>query len=153
MIYKNVKGSDEEEEQRTREKSRSRLDSYVDYEEDDAIPLQKIQGNDGRGSFSGKPVVGRYEHASENGRKRRRLSQYRADHGSSQAFYTAEEERKVVRQLDRNLVLFLAFLYMLSFLDRSSLYIPFTSFKPRSKGTHKEILTEETLFGRHWKCL
>ena len=33
-----------------------------------------------------------------------------------------EEEKAVVRKLDRRLVLFLAFLYMLSFLDRSSKY-------------------------------
>ena len=34
--------------------------------------------------------------------------------------YTPEEERAVVKKLDRRLVLFVAFLYMLSFLDRSS---------------------------------
>lgn len=34
--------------------------------------------------------------------------------------YTAEEERAVLRKLDRRLVLFMALLYMLSFLDRSS---------------------------------
>ena len=34
--------------------------------------------------------------------------------------YTEEEAQTVVRKLDRRLVLFLAFLYMLSFLDRSS---------------------------------
>lgn len=34
--------------------------------------------------------------------------------------YTPEEERGVVKRLDKRLVLFLAFLYMLSFLDRSS---------------------------------
>lgn len=35
--------------------------------------------------------------------------------------YSAEEERAVVDKFDRRLVLFVAFLYMLSFLDRSSL--------------------------------
>ena len=34
--------------------------------------------------------------------------------------YTPEEERAVLRKLDRRLVLFMALLYMLSFLDRSS---------------------------------
>lgn len=34
--------------------------------------------------------------------------------------FTADEEKVVVRKLDRHLVLFVAFLYMLSFLDRSS---------------------------------
>lgn len=36
--------------------------------------------------------------------------------------FTADEEKVVVRKLDRHLVLFIAFLYMLSFLDRSSKY-------------------------------
>ena len=35
--------------------------------------------------------------------------------------YTPDEERVVVKKLDRHLVLFVAFLYMLSFLDRSSM--------------------------------
>ena len=36
--------------------------------------------------------------------------------------YTADEEKAVTRKFDRRLVLFVAFLYMLSFLDRSSKY-------------------------------
>lgn len=36
--------------------------------------------------------------------------------------YTPEEERSVIRKFDRRLVLFVALLYMLSFLDRSSTY-------------------------------
>lgn len=34
--------------------------------------------------------------------------------------YTTEEEQVIIRKLDRRLVLFMALLYMLSFLDRSS---------------------------------
>lgn len=34
--------------------------------------------------------------------------------------YTEDEERAVIRKFDRKLVFFLAFLYLLSFLDRSS---------------------------------
>jgi hypothetical protein len=34
--------------------------------------------------------------------------------------YTPEEEQAVVRKFDRRLVVFMAFLYMLSFIDRSS---------------------------------
>lgn len=34
--------------------------------------------------------------------------------------YTAEEERAIIRKFDRRLVVFVALLYMLSFLDRSS---------------------------------
>lgn len=39
---------------------------------------------------------------------------------ASQRKYTVEEEKIVRKKLDRYLVLFLAFLYLLSFLDRSS---------------------------------
>ena len=42
--------------------------------------------------------------------------------------YTPKEERVVVRKLDRRLVLLLAFLYMLSFLDRSSKRAKLTSY-------------------------
>lgn len=35
--------------------------------------------------------------------------------------YTYEEEKTVLRKIDRKLILFLGFLYMLSFLDRSSI--------------------------------
>ena len=36
------------------------------------------------------------------------------------SFYTAAEEQAIIRKFDLRLVLFIAFLYMLSFLDRSS---------------------------------
>ena len=42
----------------------------------------------------------------------------------SYQLYTPDEERAVVRKLDRKLVLFVALLYMLSFLDRSSMATP-----------------------------
>ncbi|KAI1615078.1 retrograde regulation protein 2 [Exophiala viscosa] len=41
--------------------------------------------------------------------------------GTESKEYTDEEENAVVRKLDRKLVLFLAFLYLLSFLDRSNI--------------------------------
>ncbi|KAI9649937.1 hypothetical protein NHQ30_002522 [Ciborinia camelliae] len=40
----------------------------------------------------------------------------------SYQLYTPDEERTVVRKFDRKLVLFVALLYMLSFLDRSSMF-------------------------------
>lgn len=42
----------------------------------------------------------------------------------SYQLYTPDEERAVVRKFDRRLVLFVALLYMLSFLDRSSMHAP-----------------------------
>lgn len=50
-------------------------------------------------------------------RRRRRLRGRRKEF-----LYTREEEKKVIRKFDWNLVGFLAFLYMLSFLDRSSTF-------------------------------
>jgi len=45
------------------------------------------------------------------------------DRSSVESFelYTPDEEKSLLRKLDTRLVLFLAFLYMLSFLDRSSI--------------------------------
>ena len=50
------------------------------------------------------------------------LKHRRARDSTVQSFmlYTPDEERAVVRKFDRRLVLFVAVLYMLSFLDRSS---------------------------------
>jgi len=50
-------------------------------------------------------------------RRRRRASTSTA---ASFTLYTPDEERAVVRKFDRKLVVFVALLYMLSFLDRSS---------------------------------
>ena len=36
--------------------------------------------------------------------------------------YTPDEEQSIIRKFDRRLVLFVALLYMLSFLDRSSMF-------------------------------
>lgn len=36
--------------------------------------------------------------------------------------YTPDEEKAVLRKLDTRLVLFMSFLYLLSFLDRSSMF-------------------------------
>ena len=49
----------------------------------------------------------------------------RASASTVQSFmlYTPDEERSVVKKFDRRLVLFIAALYMLSFLDRSSMPI------------------------------
>ena len=42
------------------------------------------------------------------------------DSVQSYELYTPDEDRAVLRKLDRRLVAFMALLYMLSFLDRSS---------------------------------
>lgn len=47
--------------------------------------------------------------------------------GGATLTYTPDEEAAVVRKFDRKLVLFVALLYMFSFLDRSSASLPFLS--------------------------
>lgn len=43
-----------------------------------------------------------------------------SDNPISSTLYSSEEEQTVLRKFDRHLVLFIALLYMLGFLDRSS---------------------------------
>jgi hypothetical protein len=54
----------------------------------------------------------------DSGRRRASVSTVQ-----SYQLYTPDEERAVVRKFDRKLVLFVALLYMLSFLDRSSEFV------------------------------
>lgn len=58
------------------------------------------------------------EDSAQLRRRRRRLRGRRKEF-----LYTKEEEKKVIRKFDWNLVGFLALLYMLSFLDRSSMFL------------------------------
>lgn len=70
-------------------------------------------------------------------RRRRRAS---VSTVQSYQLYTPDEERAVVRKFDRKLVLFVALLYMLSFLDRSSML-------------HFGALSGTPLtVGRYWEC-
>jgi hypothetical protein len=61
---------------------------------------------------------------SESKKYKRRTRNRRSSISTVQSFqlYTPDEERAVVRKFDRRLVPFLALLYMLSFLDRSSAF-------------------------------
>lgn len=54
--------------------------------------------------------------------------------------YTPDEERAVVRKLDVNVVLFMSFLYLLSFLDRTSMHLPLASFGVVQRLTGRQIL-------------
>lgn len=72
-------------------------------------------------------------------RRRRRAS---ASTVQSYQLYTPDEERAVVRKFDRKLVLFVALLYMLSFLDRSSMLL-FSVFFP---------FWYRLTVGRYWEC-
>lgn len=88
-----------------------------------------VKGERQRASFELGPMP-RTCDASDNGSPRASTSSLdddlnysplpRARGAENPTDYSLEEERVVVRKLDRHLVLFLALLYMLSFLDRSS---------------------------------
>ncbi len=62
---------------------------------------------------------------SEGERNREFSKPRRASASTVQSFmlYTPDEERAVIKKFDRRLVLFVALLYMLSFLDRSSTFL------------------------------
>ena len=63
--------------------------------------------------------------SDEEARSPNFLRSRRASASTLQSFmlYTPDEERSVIRKFDRRLVLFVALLYMLSFLDRSSTFV------------------------------
>lgn len=63
---------------------------------------------------------------------------------SAQTFelYTPDEERAVLRKLDTHVVLFMSFLYLLSFLDRSS-KLNISLGLPSSANTHRHRQRED----------
>jgi hypothetical protein len=68
----------------------------------------------------------------------------------SDQLYTPDEERAVVRKFDRKLVCFVALLYMLSFLDRSSM-CPGPALLPLSRNAIYCYITPLTNC-RYWQC-
>lgn len=78
----------------------------------------------------------------------------RGSNQSSLPKYTTIEEREVVKKFDRKLVPFLALLYMLSFLDRSS-KLPMSSLarttaSPRPLHIREGGVSNSSF--RYWKC-
>lgn len=63
---------------------------------------------------------------SDDDKNARESRRRRESSSTVQSFmlYTPDEERSVIKKFDRRLVFFVAFLYMLSFLDRSSKSAP-----------------------------
>ncbi len=86
----------------------------------DAANDGRDEGDDDDGDDDGETTAKR-----QRWRRRRRQS---ASTAASFELYTPDEERAVVRKLDRRLVVFVSLLYMASFLDRSSALLPVLSF-------------------------
>ena len=87
------------------------------------------RGDDGFDDYDESESEEEEEVDDRRGRRRRRRRRRRGGGGGSAStaasfqLYTPDEEKAVVRKFDRRLVVFVALLYMLSFLDRSSRYL------------------------------
>lgn len=86
--------------------------------------LQDLTSSHSGSGYSGSSFDPDYEdsHSDEDEKSPSFRRSRRASASTLQSFmlYTPDEERSVIRKFDRRLVLFVALLYMLSFLDRSS---------------------------------
>jgi hypothetical protein len=100
--------------------------SEDEYEDDDDVEGEGEEEKDDEdedgllGRVKGKADAEEARSSDERLLRRRRRRRQRQ-------LYTPEEEQAVVRKFDRKLVVFVALLYLLSFLDRSSM---FTRFHP-----------------------
>lgn len=92
------------------------------FELDELHPRSDDEGDDNDDDDGGSDAAS--DHAARTARRSRRPAPRRrasdAESAASFALYTPDEERRVVAKFDRRLTVFVAFLYMLSFLDRSS---------------------------------
>ena len=125
----------------------SKQDTQVSSLEDDADSDRDFDGQGyelkdlgkGRGSTSSYQNEPRSDDGE--GYELRPIRRGSASTAHSFMLYTPDEERGVKRKFDRRLVLFVAFLYMLSFLDRSSNPSPLSS-----------VIIRLIFENRHWKC-
>ena len=90
--------------------------------------LRDFSGSHNGSRYSGSTFDPEFEdsHSDEEEKRPNFPRSSRASASTLQSFmlYTPDEERSVIRKFDRRLVLFVALLYMLSFLDRSSKSLP-----------------------------
>ena len=114
-------------------------DSELDLKDDElghSIPLRRRDPEKSQDAgFDGEAGEDEEQHLQRRGS---------ASTTQSYQLYTPDEEQRVVGKFDRRLVLFVALLYMLSFLDRSSM-LQYLSLAESMK-THKLINY------RHWQC-
>ncbi|KAI1302486.1 major facilitator superfamily domain-containing protein [Xylaria venustula] len=95
------------------------LDEYSSEESDEnAVDDEEEENEEDARMIGGRSGKKRRENGVNIGRRIRRPSESTV---ASFQLYTPDEERAVVRKFDRRLVVFLAFCYMLSFVDRSNI--------------------------------
>ncbi|CAI6275050.1 unnamed protein product [Periconia digitata] len=85
---------------------------------DDAYELHSIAPDDGATTHD---VTGLRARAGEDAGLLPSPRRFSMSSAHSDVLYSAKEEKKVLKKLDRRLVLFMALLYCLSFLDRSNI--------------------------------
>lgn len=87
--------------------------------------LEDLTGSHNGSRYSGSTFDPEFEDShsdeEEKGPNFQRFRRASASTMQSFMLYTPDEERSVISKFDRRLVLFVAFLYMLSFLDRSNI--------------------------------
>ena len=94
------------------------VDVESPHEDDDSDFGSIISGHDDAEQLELRKVRSQDDSAGDESEKEHARPVTRI--GSTSKELTVEEEREVIRKFDRRLVLFIALLYMLSFLDRSS---------------------------------
>ncbi|EPE28238.1 MFS general substrate transporter [Glarea lozoyensis ATCC 20868] len=94
-------------------------DDSEDEDEEEGYKMRRLSG-EGREKVwdAEEDALEESEEEERDAGRRRRLSRSSVE---SYKLYTPDEEREVVRIFDKKLVLFVALLYMLSFLDRSNI--------------------------------
>lgn len=85
-----------------------------------SYPLETLSAGAGRGAGEDDLAKRAPSRDAEDGDEEEKYFLPHDRSASKSEPYTADEDRAVLRKLDRRLVLFVALLYMLSFLDRSS---------------------------------
>lgn len=112
----------------------------------DGIRLKTLggarRGSDEYGNKEGE------EEEEEEGEEKTFLPRRRDADVQDYELFTPDEEQAVVKRLDRRLVLFMGLLYMLSFLDRSSMQFPMRAdgIGARGSGDGLGILFADTPF-------
>lgn len=103
---------------------RTRLTPDTGSEDDDDAENEEVWKDGGEG-YELQERAGQMSDEDEMGRRsddQLRSPRRRRRRQRQRLLYTAEEETSVVRKFDRRLVIFMAVLYLLSFLDRSSMF-------------------------------
>ncbi len=91
----------------------SAMDIHEQGDPDEIFELKKLTRNHNGSRYLGPTFGPEFEDSHSDEEEKR----------PSSMLYSSDEEESVIRKFDRRLVLFVALLYMLSFLDRSSMFL------------------------------